>query len=158
MMVKFNISSFKSAKLLAGFLHQQFCFLRQKISFFRFDCKQIGGCPLIHPRLCVHANRRRCGINNESRSSIKTNKKKQLAYFSNYNTWLSLARFLSEANLTWDHQGFSESKSILTTYLLLDNWVETIIVWQRKEICQALENFIPSRGSHECWSYLYSSG
>lgn len=73
---KFNISSFKSAVLLAGFLHQQFCFLRQKISFFHFDCKQIGGCPLIHPRLCVHANRRWCGINNKSRNSRKTNKKK----------------------------------------------------------------------------------
>lgn len=74
---KINISSFKSAILLAGFLHQQFCFLRQKISFFHFDCKQIGGCPLIHPRLCVHASRRWCGIHNKSRSKRKTNNKKK---------------------------------------------------------------------------------
>ena len=154
---KFNISSFKSAILFAGFLHQQFCFLRQKISFFRFDCKQIGGCPLIHPRLCVHANRRWCGINNKSRSSRKTNKKKkQLAYFSNYNTWLSLARFLCQKQIL--REIIKAFQKVEVHYLFMLYWGEIVKVWQCKEICQVLEKFIPSMWSHGCWSYLYSSG
>lgn len=150
---KINISSFKSAILLAGFLHQQFCFLRQKISFFHFDCKQIGGCPLIHPRLCVHASRRWCGINNKFRSKRKTNNKqtKKKAYFSNYSTWLSLARFLCQKHIL--HEIIKAFQKVDVHYLF--TWYWTIgTVWQCKEICQALGKFNLSRGI--CWWWLLS--
>lgn len=156
---KFNLSS-KSTILLARFLHQQFCFLRQKISFFYFDCRQIGGCPLIHPRLCVHANRRWCGINNKPRSRRKTNQKKEaFGIFKQLQHLTEPCQIsLSEAYLRWANQSFSESRSTLPVYLALDNWVVTIWVWQCKDVSQALEKFIPSRWSHGCWSCLYSSG
>lgn len=138
---KFNISSFKSAIVLAGFLHQQFCFLRRKISFFHFDCKQIGGYPLIQPRLCTHAKRRWCRINNKSRSSRKTKAKtKKKPQKKGIVPDEPCQIPLTETTCTWDHEGFSENRSVLPISLLVDNQVETIAVWNVKKSAKLWEN------------------
>lgn len=138
---KFDISSFKSAMLLAGFLRQQFCFLRRKIRFFHFDCKQVGDCPQIQTRLCTHTNRRWCRINSKSRSSRETIKNQSSQHILAIvpDDW-ALPDFSDRSNLNMRSWRLFRNWSVLLISLVLDNQVETITVWNVKKTAKLWKN------------------
>lgn len=150
---KICIFSFKSPILLAGFLHQQFCFLRQKISFFHFDSDWQVVVPKFTPYYVYMPE----GDDVESTSPEVTEEqqptKKQLAYFSNYSTCLSLSRFLCQKEIL--HEIFKAFQKVEVHHLF--SWCWTIDkVGCCKEICQALGKSILSGGIPGSWSYLHS--
>lgn len=47
---------------------------------------------------------------------------------------------LTEATCTWDHEGFSEPRSVLPISLVLNNQAETITVWNVKKPAKLWKN------------------